>query len=107
MPALEPEAGQIIPGAKGVKHNDIFQAEISKGNADALDKEHGFVDKEGNFLSRQQAADAIGFKGELHSEDLMKFADCPQATGESRKGHSPIQKHRQTASRGGTATGCH
>ena len=100
VPALKLKTGQIIPGAKGVKHNDIFQAEISKGNADALDKEHGFVDKEGNFRSRQQAADAIGFKGELHSEDLMKLQTAPKPPAKVGKGirrFKSIDKLRQEA----------
>ena len=83
-PALKLKNGAVIPGEPGVKHNDIIASEAKKGNADVVDEpEHGFVDKQGNFMSRRQAADAIGEKDDLHSERLREVQDKPLVSDEA------------------------
>jgi hypothetical protein len=72
-PALKTESGEIITGEKGKVHQDIYNSQPDPVELRASEPEHGFVDADGNFKTRQEVADALGEKEPMQSERLREL----------------------------------
>ena len=92
------------PVTGGANHQEIFNnlpddIKLDKGlDAFADDSKHVFVDKSGKVYTRQQAADALGQKEPLHSEDLTNLKQSP-GTGNPDGGtkNGPVAEVRTPA----------
>jgi hypothetical protein len=71
VPAIKQADGTIIPGKPGQIHNEIIADQVKQGVL--ADGDRVFVDKQGNVLTREQAAKAVGETDPLHSETLNKI----------------------------------
>lgn len=71
VPAIKQGDGQIVTAQPGDHHADIIARSSKEGVL--ADGEKGFMDKTGNFLSREQASAALGEKNPLHSEKLYEL----------------------------------
>ena len=70
-PAIKQSDGTVLAGKPGQKHSDVIADAVKQGVL--ADGERGFVDAENNFLTRKQAADKLGRKKPLQSEELAKI----------------------------------
>lgn len=69
---------QRVVGERGKTHQDIYDAMDAKeplsGKMFQMESPiHGFVDSEGKFYTREEAAKALGLNGQLHSQELAKL----------------------------------
>lgn len=85
-PAIRLVGGEVVTGEAGQTHPDIIAANGLK--AEEIDQ-RGFVDDQGNFLDREQAAAATGLPTtkedeRLHSTDLPEAQPAPTDIGEGQ-----------------------
>jgi hypothetical protein len=95
IPAIQVE-GQTFTGQD---HVEAYANAKQQGQADTSGAQEGFVDKQGRFLTREQAAQVTGLPttvepGKLHSEDLPKLGG-----GESQLSEADRTKSRENNSR--------
>lgn len=88
VPALRETSGNIIKGRKGDTHSTIKDRQSKEWNFKNLlaslerkDAEHGFVDKEGNFKTREETSEALGEKIPMQSEWLRDMQDGTMNAG--------------------------
>lgn len=83
-PALKTSDGTIIKGEQGQTHQNIYEAQADPVALQASEPEHGFVDKEGNFKTRQEVSTALGEAEPMQSERLAELQK-PSETGISNE----------------------
>lgn len=70
-PAITDEQGNILAkGEIGTNHGQLKTGEIAKGNVEAADASHVFVDDKGNVLNREQAWELAKKAGQIPQETL-------------------------------------
>lgn len=70
-PAITDEQGNILSqGEIGTNHGQLKTGEIAKGNVEAADASHSFVDDKGNVLNREQAWELAKKAGQIPKETL-------------------------------------
>lgn len=70
-PAITDALGNILSkGEIGTNHGQLKAGEIAKGNVDAADASHSFVDDKGNVLNREQAWELAKKAGQISKDTL-------------------------------------
>lgn len=73
VPALRTKEGQIIAGERGQIHQDIYNAQPDPMELRANEPEHGFVNKNNEFSSREEVSSALGEETPMQSERLREL----------------------------------
>lgn len=87
VPAIKQPGGELITALPGEVHADIRTRAAKEGVW--ADGERGFRDTTGNFLTRDQAAAALGEKDPLHSERLYELQKPPAEPAPPPKSPQP------------------
>lgn len=91
-PALKTSDGTVIKGEQGQAHQNIYEAQTDPTALRASEPEHGFVDKEGNFKTRQDVSTALGEADPMQSERLAELQQNPVQHGEfNQEGYTAIE----------------
>lgn len=86
-PALKTSDGTVIKGEQGQTHQNIYDAQADPAALHASGPEHGFVDKDGNFRTRQEVSAALGEAEPIQSERLAELQnEKAKGTGQTEEG---------------------